>query len=140
MDDVRTLLHNSGLRHSYWAEAAAYSIDTRNVIPSWRHPGKIPLESFTGKRQNIVHLRVFGSRCWVKIPTVNGVQVTGGSKLDSCGMECRLLGYTSGSGIYKVQEIASGRVLISRDVVFEEVLPHLVVPKSSSVRFFDHFD
>jgi transposase InsO family protein len=28
MDDVRTLLHDSGLGHSYWAEAAAYSIDT----------------------------------------------------------------------------------------------------------------
>jgi len=34
MDDVRTLLHDSGLGHSYWAEAAAYSIETHNLIPS----------------------------------------------------------------------------------------------------------
>jgi hypothetical protein len=34
MDDVRTLLHDSGLTHSYWAEGAAYSIDTHNLIPS----------------------------------------------------------------------------------------------------------
>lgn len=30
----RALLCDSGLSHSYWAEAAAYSINTRNLIPS----------------------------------------------------------------------------------------------------------
>ena len=30
MDDVHTLLRDSGLGNSYWAEAAAYSIDTWN--------------------------------------------------------------------------------------------------------------
>ena len=49
MDDTRTLLRDSDLGHSYWAEAAAYSIDTRNLIPSRRHPGRIPLEAFTGQ-------------------------------------------------------------------------------------------
>src|SRR6266545_8280488 len=82
VDDVRTLLHDSGLSHSFWVEAAAYSIHAHNVIPSRRHPGKIPLEAFTGKRQDISHLRVFGAKCWAKIPTVHGVQVAGGSKLD----------------------------------------------------------
>ena len=49
MDDVRTLLRDSGLNHSFWAEAAAYSIDTRNLIPSCCHLGQIPLEGFSGK-------------------------------------------------------------------------------------------
>lgn len=43
MDDVRTLLCDSGLGNSYWAEAAAFSIGTHNLIPSRRHPGCIPL-------------------------------------------------------------------------------------------------
>ena len=128
MDDVRTLLCDSDLGHSYWAEAAAYSIDTRNLIPSRRHPGKVPLEAFTGKRQSVSHLRVFGARCWVKIPTINGVQVTGGSKLDVRGVECRLLGYASGNGNYKVQEAASHRVFTSCDVVFEEGGPNHTSP------------
>jgi len=34
IDDVRTLLHDSGLGHSYWVEAASYSVFTRNLIPS----------------------------------------------------------------------------------------------------------
>ena len=73
IDDVRTLLRDSSLGHSYWAEAAAYSIDTRNLIPSRQHPGRIPTESFTGKRQSVAHLRVFGAKCWAKIPTAHAV-------------------------------------------------------------------
>jgi hypothetical protein len=82
MEDVCTLLKDSGLGHSFWTEAVGYSVATQNVIPSRRHPGRILLEYFTGKLQNVAHLRVFGSKCWAKIPMVNGVQVTGGSKLD----------------------------------------------------------
>ena len=123
IEDVRTLLRDSGLAHSYWAEAAAYSIDTRNLIPSRRHPGRIPLEMFTGKRQSVAHLRVFGSKCWAKIPTVHGIQVTGGSKLDPRSVECWLLGYVSGHGNYKVQDVATNRIYVSRDIVFEEGQP-----------------
>ena len=84
---------------------------------------RIPLEIFTGKRQSVAHLQVFGSKCWAKIPTVHGVQVTGGSKLDPQSVECRLLGYASGNGNYKVQDVTSSRIYVSRDVVFEEGQP-----------------
>ena len=128
MDDVRTLLHDSGLTHSYWAEASAFSVETRNLVPSCCHPGKIPLESFSGKRQDISHLRTFGAKCWAKIPTVNGVLVSGGSKLDFRGIECRFLGYATGRGNYKVQDSGSRRVFVSWDVVFEEGQPHCTSP------------
>jgi hypothetical protein len=118
IDDVHTLLNNSNLSHSYCAEAAAYSIDTHNVIPSRQHPGQIPTKSFTGKRQNITHLHVFGAKCWAKVPTA-----LGGSKLDPRSIECWLLGYASGNRNYKVQEVVSQRVFISHDVVFEEGQP-----------------
>jgi hypothetical protein len=119
MNDVHTLLCDSGLNHSFWAEAAAYSIDTCNLIPSRRHPGRIPLEDFSGKQQDISHLRVFGAKCWAEIPT--GL---GGSKLDPRSVECPFLGYVTGQGNYKVQDIASNQVFVSRDVIFEEGQPH----------------
>ena len=137
MDDVRTLLRDSGLGHSYWAEAAAYSIDTRNLIPSRRHPSAIPLQSFSGERQDVSHLRVFGAKCWAKIPTSQGFQVTGGSKLDARSVECRLLGYATGSGNYKVQDVTSRRVLVSRDVVFEEGHPRRTTSASVGEITFD---
>lgn len=113
-DDVCTLLRDSGLGHSYWAEAAAFSIYTRNLIPSRRHPNQVPLELFSGKRQSVAHLRAFGVKCWAKIPTVHGVQVTGGSKLDARSVECRFLGYATGTGNYKVQDVSTRRVFVSR--------------------------
>ncbi len=122
------MLHDSGLSHSYWAEAASCSVFTCNLIPSHCHPGRIPLETFTGQRQTVSHLRVFGAKCWAKVPTVNGAQVTGGSKLDPRGVECRFLGYTGGSGNYKVQDLISRRVLVSRDVIFEEGQPRRTSP------------
>ena len=142
IEDVRTLLHDSSLSHSYWAEAAAYSIYTRNLIPSQRLPGCIPLESFTGKRQSVAHLRVFGAKCWAKIPTVHGVQVTGGSKLDPRSIACRFLGYATGVGNYKVQDVESRRVYISRDVVFEEGQPRrtLMSVGEQMIPLFDALD
>jgi hypothetical protein len=128
MDDVCTLLHDSGLRHSYWAKAAAYSIATQSIVLSCRHPGKIPLEALTRKRQSISHLWVFGAKCWAKIPTVNGALVTGGSKLDPRSMECHLLGYMGSHGNYRVQDTTSRRVFVSRDVVFEEGQAHHTLP------------
>ena len=80
IDDVHTLLLDSGLGHSYWAEAAAYSIYTCNLIPSCQAPGCIPLKLFTGQRTGVGYLQVFGSKCWVKIPTANGLEVNGESK------------------------------------------------------------
>lgn len=48
----------------------------------------------------------------------------GGSKLDPRSVECCLLGYVSGTGNYRVQDIATHRIYVSRDVVFKEGRPH----------------
>ena len=144
IDDIRTLLHDSNLGHSYWAEAAAYSIYTRNLIPSRRFPGRIPRESFLRKRQNISHLRIFGAKCWAKIPTIHGAQVTGGSKLDPRSAPCRFLGYATRTGNYKVQDTQTKCVYVSRDVIFEEGLPHRslmsVGEKQQQIPLFDSDD
>ena len=47
----------------------------------------------------------------------------GNSKLDPWSIECKLLGYASGSGNYRVQDVKTSRVFVSRDVVFEEGQP-----------------
>jgi len=133
MDDICTLLRDSGLGHSYWAEAASYLIDTCNLIPSCCHPGKIPLESLTGKRQDVSHLHIFSARCWAKIPTIGSVQVTGGSKLDPRTVECRFLRYASGGGNYKVQDSAFQHVFVSCDVIFEEGQPHRTLPSVEEI-------
>jgi hypothetical protein len=67
--------------------------------------------------------------------------VTGGSKLDPRSVECRILGYATGTGNYKVQEVATRCVFVSRDVIFEEGLPHhtltSVGEKTQQIPLFD---
>jgi hypothetical protein len=73
------LLHDSGLSHSFWAEAAAYAIHARNVTRLVGTLARSPWKR--SPRQDISHLRVFGSRCWER--SRRTWQVTGGSKLDN---------------------------------------------------------
>ncbi len=78
-------------------------------------------------------------KCWAKIPTVHGVQVTGGSKLDPRAVECQLLGYAGGHGNYKVQDVKSLHVFVLCDVVFEEGQPHHTSPNvgEKNIPLFD---
>ena len=54
----------------------------------------------------------------------------GSSKLDPRSVECRLLGYASGSGNYKMQDVTAQRVFISHDIIFEEGQPHCTTSAS----------
>ncbi|KAJ7755582.1 hypothetical protein B0H16DRAFT_1541031 [Mycena metata] len=96
--DICTLLDESGLPERYWAAAGACSTYTRNLMPSRRHPGKIPQESFDGQRVDVSHLRVFGSKCGAKVNIVNGHRVDGGSKLGSRTIPATFIGYGTGAG------------------------------------------
>ena len=127
IDNMCMLLLDSGLGHSYWAEVAAYSIYTCNLIPLRQTLGSIPLKLFTGQRKGVNHLQVFGSKCWAKIPTINGLQVMGGSKLEPWSMECHLLRYATGTGNYKVQDVTTCQTFVSCDLVFEEGQPHCML-------------
>ena len=62
---------------------------------------------------------MFGAKCWEKVPA--GL---GGSKLDPRSVKCRFLGYSTGRGNYKVQDVVTHRVFVSQDVIFEEGQPH----------------
>jgi hypothetical protein len=81
---------------------------------------------------------VFEVKCWAKILTVNGAQVTGGSKLNPRSVECCFLGYAAGRENYKLQDSASGRAFVSRDMVFEEGQPRHTSPTvEENIPLFD---
>src|SRR5260221_9302828 len=67
--------------HNWPTGPPSFRWHNRGEFGSHHHPTKILLESLTSKKQNVSHLCVFSVKCWAKIPTVHGVQVTGESKL-----------------------------------------------------------
>ena len=114
LDTARTMLVESGLPTKYWPEAVRTTIDLRNLIPSRRHPDTIPAEMWFGKRQNVSHLRPFGSTAYAKIPTEIGI-----SKLEPRVTKLTLVGYF-GRGSYKLLNHATGTVYSGRNIIFEE--------------------
>ena len=124
---TRCLLVDSGLPPSLWADAAAMVIYLRNFVPSARHPGIVPAECWTGKRQDISHLRPFGCIAYAKIPVEIGI-----SKLSPRSIKYVLIGYF-GHGAYKLWDRASGTTIKSCDVIFEEGQGHhsITVPTLS---------
>jgi hypothetical protein len=95
--------------------AAAYVTYTDNLLPSARANFQIPAELWTGKRQDISHLRPFGARGWATV--VNG---TPGS-LDGMSVEGRMEGYGE-RGTYLLYT-TTGSIIRSRDVTWEEGKP-----------------
>ncbi|KAL7280494.1 hypothetical protein ACG7TL_005426 [Trametes sanguinea] len=118
---VRTMLADSRLPEYLWGEALMCATYTKNLTASMRQGGKTPYERFYGTIPDISHLRVFGCLAWVKVPDDTRI------KLTSKSMRGFLVGYTEDASyrIWLPQEGGvRGKVIRSRDVVFEEGPPH----------------
>jgi len=113
IEGTRTMLKGSELGKDLWGEALLTHVYIRNRCPSSTLPdGSTPYEKVFGHAPDIGHLRVFGSKCYIKIPDETR------SKLDDKARECRLIGFESNS-IYIVVDPTRKR-LRSSDVIFIE--------------------
>ena len=64
-DMTRTMLIANGLARNFWAEAlntSCYIINRYMIRPILN---KTPYELFKGRKPNIMHLRIFGCKCYV---------------------------------------------------------------------------
>jgi hypothetical protein len=115
LDMARCLLIESGLPSSFWAEAVNTANYLRNRCPSKSLNGKTPYEMWTGKKPNLKHLRIFGSKvfCLNRSP--------GKGKLTCRSKEGILVGYSEESKAYRIWVPEERKVEISRDVKFMEL-------------------
>jgi transposase InsO family protein len=110
---MRALLLEAQLPHDLWAEALLTATYLRNLSPT-RNNTATPRELLFGRKPEVGHLRVFGSRCFVRIP-----EQQRRSKLDPVSVGGRLLGYPQHSKGYRVL-LQDGRIIESRDVLIDE--------------------
>ncbi|KAK5666830.1 hypothetical protein QVD99_8733 [Batrachochytrium dendrobatidis] len=111
---VRSMLSDSGLPRTFWAEAATTATYLQNRTPHTAIGGRTPYELWTGNVPAIPHLRVFGCLAHALLPT-NLLK-----KLDARTNRCVMLGYKAGTKAYRVYDMNSKRVVTSRDVTFDE--------------------
>ena len=115
LEKVRSMLADSGLSKSLWAEALATANYVRNRSPVTGQD-LTPWELFYGTKPDVSHLRTFGARAYALIPK----QLR--TKLDNVSQPGRFVGYAANSKGYRIL-LDSGSISLSRDVLFEEQPP-----------------
>lgn len=73
-----------------------------------------PNEACGKVKPNVDYFRIFGCVGHVHVPAAKRI------KLDDRSCKCILLGFSEESKAYKMYNPTTGKIIISRDVVFEE--------------------
>ncbi len=112
---VRSLLQTAKLEKKFWAEALSTAVYVRNRVTSRSLPRNItPYHLWMGNSPDLSYFRVFGSKCWYVIPK-NKVR-----KLDARSKEGLMMGYSTQSKGYRIWDIETSKLIVSRDVTFLE--------------------
>lgn len=111
---ARALLFQVGLSQKFWGEsvlAAAYLI---NRLPTSVLKWQTPYEILHNKKPSYELLKVFGCLCYSTVVSPSK------SKFDARSRKCLFIGYVAGCKGYKLYDLETHSILISRDVVFYE--------------------
>ncbi|KAL8115758.1 hypothetical protein AgCh_022311 [Apium graveolens] len=113
-ETARTLLQESKLPRSFWAEAVNTACYVLNRVLIRPILDKTPYELLKKKRPNISYFRIFGSKCFV-LKTIGN-----DGKFDAKSYEAIFLGYSMNSKTYRVYNLSKHIVEESIDVTFQE--------------------
>jgi histone deacetylase 1/2 len=109
-----SLLAHASMPLKFWDEAFLAATYLINRTPSKVIDYATPLECLFNQKPDYSSLRVLGCACYQNLQPYNR------HKLEFRSKQCVFLGYSNMHKGFKCLEISSGRVYISRDVVFDE--------------------
>ena len=113
MERVRAMLQDAKLPNSLWAEAVTTANYIRNRSPVCGD-SKTPKELFYGDKPDVSNMKTFGARAYVHIPKAQR------QKLDPVSIKGIMVGYAADSKAYHIMLDDTKKIIISRDVTFEE--------------------
>ncbi|OMO69325.1 Integrase, catalytic core [Corchorus capsularis] len=114
MEMSRCLLFEKKLPKKFWAEAVSTSVYLLNRLSTRAINGKTPYEAWYGVKPSVDHLRIFGCICYAYVPEVKR------DKLDHKADTGIFLGYSSNVKGYRVYNLKTEKVILSRNVKFDE--------------------
>lgn len=114
MNMVRSMLSEKNIPKTFWPEAINWTINVLNRCPTLTVKDVTPEEAWSGVKPSVDLFRVFGSIAHVHVP------VEKRTKLDNRSITCVLLGVSEESKGYRLFDPIAKRIVVSRDVVFEE--------------------
>ena len=107
-------MFHANIPKKFWSYAVLAATYLINRLPSRVLNSKSPLEVLKGRKIDLHHLKVFGCVCYVHI------QVKHRDKLEPRAVKCLFLGYSNTQKGYKCYNQESKKLIVSRDVKFEE--------------------
>ena len=112
MNKVRTLISDSGLDKTFWAELinTATNLINRTLL---KKSGNTAYEMLTGKEASVKHLKRIGCKTHFSVLPRRG-------KLDMRSRRGILLGYEEDFRVYRIYDSENKKVITSRDVYFDE--------------------
>ncbi|KAG8485451.1 hypothetical protein CXB51_021502 [Gossypium anomalum] len=114
MDMARCFLFQSKLPGKFWAEAVNTSVYLLNKLPTRAMKEKTPFEAWYGLKPSVSHLKVFGCVCYVLILAERR------TKLERRSAPGIFIGYSSTKKGYRVYDPSTKKILVSRDIKFDE--------------------
>ena len=116
IETVRSMLTDAKLPHKFWAEAISTAVYLRNRSPTKAIEKMTPYEAWTAKKPTVMisHLHVFGCDAYTHVPRDER------GKLDPNAKKCIFVGYGEETKGYRLYDPIRGKIIFSRDVVFNE--------------------
>lgn len=114
MEITRSMLKAISVPNYLWEEAVRHATYLINTMPTRVLKGQTPYERLRGRKPNIGHIRVFGCPAYAKVDSVYL------KKLDDRSHPLVHLGIEPGSKAYRLYNPSSRRIVVSRDVIFNE--------------------
>lgn len=98
----------------YWGECVLTAAYLINRTPSNLLQGKTPYFMLFQQEPDFSHIKTFGCLCYVSVIPRST------DKFAARGKRCVFMGYPSGKKGWRVLDIETGKLFVSRDVVFQE--------------------
>jgi hypothetical protein len=114
VDTALALISQSNLPLTYWPYSFATSVFLINKLPTETLNLKSPWEVLFGTTPTYTSFKTFGCSCYPLLRPYNK------HKLDFRSKECAFLGYASHLKGYLCLDTSNNKLLISRNVVFDE--------------------
>ncbi|GAA0160583.1 hypothetical protein LIER_17104 [Lithospermum erythrorhizon] len=108
------MLSGKNMPKRFWPEAVMWSCYVLNRCPPSSVEGMTPQEAWSGNKPIIDHLTVWGCLARAHVPKL------GRDKLDNRSKTCIFIGMNEGTKCYILFNVLTEKVMISRDVLFEE--------------------
>ncbi|KAJ9554960.1 hypothetical protein OSB04_009574 [Centaurea solstitialis] len=121
---ARALKFQANLPRDFWGECALTSVYIINRLPSPLLSFKTPFELLYSEPPSFSHLRVFGCLAYA-----TNVKIS--HKFDARAIAALFIGYPLGQKGYKLFDLRTKKIFISRDVKFHETIFPYGLKKSS---------